>query len=72
MPTDVRPWSVIEFSGKFRTTDELDIRFKIGEDHWCNSTDFMVPWHRSLSKNSYDFENCTVLKQLPGYYNITA
>lgn len=43
-------------------TDERNVRFEIGEENWCNSTDFMKPWHRDLSRWWYSDENCTVLQ----------
>jgi len=53
LPVDVIPWTVINFRGKFRIRDETLVRFKIGNNNWCNSTDLMVPWTRTLSPNSW-------------------
>jgi hypothetical protein len=66
------PWTVIDMNGAFYMKDERNVRFEIGEENWCNSTDFMETWYRELERWGWSDENCTVLQQAPGYYSLRA
>jgi hypothetical protein len=61
LPVSMAPWTDINFKGHFYMEDERNIRFEIGEENWCNSTDFMQTWYRTHSRWGEAEENCTVL-----------
>jgi len=68
-PVSMPPWTDMDIYGVYYTQDERKIRFEIGDQNWCNSTDFMVPWHRTHPRWHHSYENCTVLEQAAGYYS---